>query len=307
MGNTASCAVARPDIVTGEGLLSNNIVISQEDDITLSDAIEALRTKGRGQYGCAHYKRRCKIRAPCCGEIFTCRHCHNDAKNTGEACPSKRHELNRQLVTTVVCSVCDTEQEVRHVCRHCGVRMGEYFCPTCKFYDDETAKQQFHCDQCGICRIGGRERFFHCDRCGCCYHLDLRVRGHICVEKSMHHNCPVCFEYLFDSMRDITVLPCGHTMHLECLQEMQRHKQFSCPMCSKSICDMRDVWRQLDVEVANTPMPEAYRDKLVWILCNDCGAKSEVRFHVIAQKCLRCDSYNTRVTENASSAPGASS
>lgn len=29
---------------------------------------------------CAHYKRRCKIRAPCCGEVFGCRHCHNEAK-----------------------------------------------------------------------------------------------------------------------------------------------------------------------------------------------------------------------------------
>ena len=29
---------------------------------------------------CAHYRRRCRIRAPCCNEIFDCRHCHNDIK-----------------------------------------------------------------------------------------------------------------------------------------------------------------------------------------------------------------------------------
>jgi len=28
---------------------------------------------------CEHYKRRCKIRAPCCNLIFSCRHCHNDS------------------------------------------------------------------------------------------------------------------------------------------------------------------------------------------------------------------------------------
>lgn len=28
---------------------------------------------------CKHYKRRCKIRAPCCNEIFCCRHCHNES------------------------------------------------------------------------------------------------------------------------------------------------------------------------------------------------------------------------------------
>lgn len=104
--------------------------------------------------------------------------------------------------------------------------MGEYFCNICKFYDDDvnnfgftpvwifsffvsdydylllfvlfqTEKQQFHCDECGICRwesffiqcysgdsfvvvwwlfcwhfisvcyrVGGRENFFHCKKCG---------------------------------------------------------------------------------------------------------------------------------------------
>lgn len=28
---------------------------------------------------CKHYRRRCKIRAPCCNEIYPCRHCHNEA------------------------------------------------------------------------------------------------------------------------------------------------------------------------------------------------------------------------------------
>lgn len=37
--------------------------------------------------------------------------------------------------------------------------------------------------------------------------------SHVCVANSMHQNCPVCFEYLFDSVRPIAVLPCGHTIH----------------------------------------------------------------------------------------------
>lgn len=32
----------------------------------------------------------------------------------------------------------------------------------------------------------------------------------------------------------------------------------------------------------------------VWILCNDCGKNSHVQFHLVAQKCLNCKSYNTR-------------
>ena len=31
----------------------------------------------------------------------------------------------------------------------------------CRFYDDDVRKGQFHCDKCGICRVGGRDNFFH--------------------------------------------------------------------------------------------------------------------------------------------------
>ncbi len=33
---------------------------------------------------------------------------------------------------------------------------------TLHFADDDTTKEQFHCDDCGICRVGGRSKFFHC-------------------------------------------------------------------------------------------------------------------------------------------------
>lgn len=255
--------------------------------------------RGIQDFGCKHYRRRCKIRAPCCNDVFDCRHCHNEAKNAEEPDPWKRHDIPRHKVESVICSLCNTEQEVQQNCKNCGVCMGKYFCDTCKFYDDETSKQQFHCDSCGICRIGGRNNFFHCNRCGCCYAMALKTEGHPCVEKSMHHNCPVCFEYLFDSIRDITVMPCGHTMHLECCHEMQAHGQYSCPICSKSVCDMSKLWKELDEEVASTPMPDDYRDKKVWILCNDCQTTSQVYYHVVALKCSHCISYNTRVTRGA--------
>ena len=34
---------------------------------------------------------------------------------------------------------------------------------------------QFHCDRCGICRVGGADNFFHCDTCGCCYSKSLEA------------------------------------------------------------------------------------------------------------------------------------
>ncbi|KAL5660562.1 hypothetical protein ACJX0J_027687, partial [Zea mays] len=90
-------------------------------------------------------------------------------------------------------------------------------CSTC-----QAGKQQFHFDDCGICRVGGKENFFHCQTCGSCYSTTLRDR-HCCIENSMKNNCPICYEYLFDSLRETSVLHCGHTMHLLCFHEMLKH------------------------------------------------------------------------------------
>ncbi|KAF7021914.1 hypothetical protein CFC21_034777 [Triticum aestivum] len=191
----------------------------------------------------------------------------------------------------VICSLCGTEQEVRQICINCGVCMGKYFCEVCKLFDDDVSKQQYHCHACGICRIGGRENFFHCSKCGCCYSKVLK-NSHACVEGAMHHDCPICFEYLFESRNDVSVLPCGHTIHEKCLKEMKEHCQFACPLCSKSVCDMSKAWERLDAELAT--LSNSFDDKVVRILCNDCGAVSEVQFHLIAHKCHSCKSYNTR-------------
>ncbi|KAH0470959.1 hypothetical protein IEQ34_000682 [Dendrobium chrysotoxum] len=242
---------------------------------------------GKMSYGCEHYRRRCKIRAPCCNEIFHCRHCHNESTKD-------RHELCRQEVETVICLVCDTEQPVSQVCLNCGVNMGEYFCKLCKFYDDDIGKGLYHCDDCGICRVGGKENFFHCKKCGSCYSVHLRNK-HSCVENSMKHHCPICYEYLFDSLRETRVLKCGHTMHSECLRDMIEHEQYTCPICSKSVIDLSKLWRKYDEEIEATLMPEDYRQRKVWILCNDCNDTTEAFFHVIGHKCVHCHSYNTRL------------
>nr|GME04263.1 E3 ubiquitin-protein ligase miel1 [Ipomoea batatas] len=96
---------------------------------------------GKMLFRCEHYQRRCKIRAPCCNEIFS------------------------------------------------GVIL--------RLYDDDTTKDQYHCNECGICRIGSRENFFHCQKCGSCYSVDLRD-NHMCVENSMKRYCPICYEFLFE-------------------------------------------------------------------------------------------------------------
>lgn len=247
---------------------------------------------GKSEYGCEHYRRRCKLRAPCCDQIFSCRHCHNAAASALSN-PKDHHELVRRDVSQVICAVCNTEQQVAHVCSKCGVKMGEYFCEICRFYDDDTTKEQFHCDDCGICRVGGRERFFHCKKCASCYSVDLRG-NHLCIENSMKNQCPICYEYLFDSVQSTTIMKCGHTMHLNCFNSMLLQNQYRCPICSKSVHDMSMTWERLDEEIDATPMPEDYHYK-VPILCNDCNVRSEAFFHIFGHKCCHCNSYNTRV------------
>ncbi|KAK4741891.1 hypothetical protein SAY87_025479 [Trapa incisa] len=97
-----------------------------------------------GNFGCSHYRRRCKIRAPCCNEVFDCRHCHNDAKNSMEIKPADRHDVPRHEVKKIICSMCDTEQDVQQNCIKCGVCMGEYFCAKCKFFDDDVIIPTIH-------------------------------------------------------------------------------------------------------------------------------------------------------------------
>ncbi|KAG2437922.1 hypothetical protein HXX76_005538 [Chlamydomonas incerta] len=248
------------------------------------------------QLGCSHYRRRAKIVTPCCNMVYWCRHCHNQVAHDEEPDPKKRHQLDRKAVREVVCGCCGLKQPKSKSCAVCGVTFGRYSCMECSFYDDDLSKDCFHCKDCGICRVGGRDNFFHCATCNCCYAQSLRD-SHVCIENSMHANCPVCCEFLFDSVKPINIMLCGHTIHQECLRSLAVHHTFTCPVCMKSIMSaesMRGVWDELDREVAHTPMPAEYANIRVEILCNDCQAHSNIKFHVLGHKCAECGSYNTR-------------
>lgn len=88
---------------------------------------------------------------------------------------AKKHELDRKRITQVVCALCGERQAVGTACTACGASFGAYACTRCPFFDDDLGKMTFHCDECGICRVGGRENYFHCDTCGSCYAANLRA------------------------------------------------------------------------------------------------------------------------------------
>ncbi|CAG0881992.1 unnamed protein product [Cyprideis torosa] len=236
--------------------------------------------------GCKHYRRKCKLVSPCCDNVYPCRFCHDEAEGN--------HTLERKHLKEVVCNRCSHRQPIQQICEGCGLVMGNYYCSTCRLFDDED-KQHFHCDGCGICRIGGKDKFFHCPRCDMC--LPLRLKGnHKCVENMSRIDCPVCLEYIHTSRIPSQIPPCGHLIHRTCFEELLRAGLYACPICNAALVNMERVWRQLDREVAETPMPDEYKNLHVDILCRDCHAYTKVLYHVLGLKCQSCGSYNTTRT-----------
>ncbi|KAK9077820.1 hypothetical protein SSX86_006158 [Deinandra increscens subsp. villosa] len=206
--------------------------VVKELEIALETQLAPDYNVGKLLHGCEHYKRRCKLRAPCCNQLFSCRHCHNKYTSSLND-PNERHKMVLKDVKQVLCLICNTEQHVSQICTNCRVKMGEYFCAICKLYDDDTSKRQFHCYDCGVCRLDGRENFYHCQNCGCC--LGVEMRGsHVCSENVTKTNCPICHEYLFDSIKPVTYMYCGHAVHWGCYKKVMRKNQPSCPICLKS-------------------------------------------------------------------------
>lgn len=56
---------------------------------------------------------------------------------------------------------------------------------------------------------------------------------------------------------------------------------------------METHFRNLDRAIDNQPMPLEFRDTKAMVSCNDCYAKSAVKYHWLGLKCAICDSYNT--------------
>jgi len=237
--------------------------------------------------GCKHYLRKCSFISPCCQKEFKCRLCHDEHYELQE----DDHKLDRFKVSQIVCNYCDHQQHVQQNCEKCDVCFGTYFCSICNLFDDND-KKQYHCDKCGICRVGGRDNFIHCDTCNYCYGK-IGQETHKCVENKIENKCPICWDDLHDSVKQITKSPeCEHFIHLSCLQQYLRtnHK---CPICSKSYIDLTDCYRRLDREIENAILPPEMQ-RQVNIYCNDCEKKSETKFHIFGLKCMHCESYNTQ-------------
>ncbi|ESZ91689.1 hypothetical protein SBOR_7946 [Sclerotinia borealis F-4128] len=65
------------------------------------------------------------------------------------------------------------------------------------------------------------------------------------------------------------------------------------PKLGKSVVGMETQFRNMDRAIDHQPMPPQFRNTLAMVSCNDCYAKSAVKYHWLGLKCAICDSYNT--------------
>jgi len=233
------------------------------------------------QYGCEHYKRKCKFISPCCGKIYTCRLCHDDEES---------HELDRKAIKEVLCAVCNLRQPISNKCINCKVTFGKYFCSICNLFEDGD-KDIFHCNKCDICRIGKEDEYFHCNTCDCC--MVKKESKHICKEKLLHNDCSICLENLFYSTKKVVHLRCQHVLHLDCLSHSIQNGNSNCPMCRKSIHSeetLQEYNKQVDEMIEKYPIEEKIK---VSYHCNECSCKGENFYHPYGIKCLDCGCYNT--------------
>ena len=247
---------------------------------------------------CVHYERRCNIVAPCCNKIFGCRVCHD------EMTPPPGHgAMDRFAVREIVCKDCKTRQPTSNRCinPNCAIQFGEYHCDVCNLWMVQS-KRPFHCEDCGFCRVGGRESFRHCDRCCMCISVNV-YDDHNCMKDKYKNNCPVCREDMFSSRQSPQDLPCGHAIHAHCFRKLAGF-DYRCPICKKTVVSQQSMaaaWATRARDIEMQPMPSDLA-RVVNIMCNDCETRSENRnWHFLGVQCPHCTSFNTVVEQVISS------
>ncbi len=174
-------------------------------------------------YGCFHYNRYCEIYTECCNKYYICRLCHDY---------DQTHQLDRYKINQIRCLICNTKQNITNKCIQCNITFGEYYCNICHLYDNnQQIKNIYHCNKCNICRIGKKENYFHCDKCVGCINI-INKDTHLCIENNLLDNCVICLDNKFNSRTPISILKCGHSFHLKCLEQI---KKLICPLCRKYI------------------------------------------------------------------------
>lgn len=266
-----------------------NMTTEDEDDdlviVNDCDKVPTYHNESLEIFGCPHYQRNCKMECPRCKQWFGCPICHDEVVTD--------HKFKREDTRHVMCLKCFEVQEPSEFCDNCDIQFALYYCSKCKLYDNDENKDIYHCDDCGICRLGlglGQD-FFHCKGCNACLSIELQD-DHRCIERATQSDCPICGEYMFTSVKPVVFMSCGHAIHQSCYEDHSKHS-YKCPTCQKTVLNMEAQFRVLDMEISLQPLPQPYCQWTCVVSCNDCNAKSSCAYHVLGLKCDNCKSYNT--------------
>lgn len=242
-------------------------------------------------FGCDHYRTNCKVLAECCQTWHPCRFCHDEwTEKNGDG-----HLMDRFAVKKMMCQYCHAVGDVNQTCA-CGKVMASYYCDRCKLFDDDPEKKIYHCDDCGLCRVGRRQDFTHCNRCHGCIDSSY-YPNHRCLEGSLDASCPICGDQLFASIMPVMFMRCGHAIHSLCYHQHCR-ESIQCPVCCKSLGDMSELNRNIDVILSMSRMPPEYDNVMSEILCNDCERRCMTKYHFLYHKCSFCFGYNTKLIKS---------
>ena len=100
-----------------------------------------------------------------------------------------------------------------------------------------NAKEPFHCDKCGFCRVGGRDNYIHCDKCSMCIEKTaFEKNGHMCLKDNFNDVCSICYEDMYSSRQACRILKCGHPFHEHCIQAWMSAKLNDCLDDKVSYC-----------------------------------------------------------------------
>ena len=136
-----------------EAVPVQHTIPTSESEGSTSEALPSL------SYECPHYVKKCShFYFSCCQRYDHCHRCHAEHAN----CTTKPPQI-----ATIKCDECDCVQEVARACRQCGIDFSKNFCASCKLWSSH--EHIYHCDKCGLCRVGKFEDHFHCDRCNSCF------------------------------------------------------------------------------------------------------------------------------------------
>ncbi|KAK4370855.1 hypothetical protein RND71_010330 [Anisodus tanguticus] len=117
---------------------------SAKDKEKITGQCPSFGDKTESVFGCKHYKRNCKLLAPCCNELFPCIRCHDEIT---DHCLDRCKWYGLGLHIPLSCNLCRLGK---------GLGIGYFHCMTCnacmsKALSVHTCREKFLEDNCLIC------------------------------------------------------------------------------------------------------------------------------------------------------------